>query len=319
MADLPTESQQLAIRAAQECKALRTLINGNAVDLSSLATTDKTSLVAAINEIFNSGGGGGETTLTNYSQISALTGYPASFPPTIGTTSTTALAGNTALLQIGITGTTAMAGNKTASDIGGLAATGGTMTNGTISGTLTINSTTITFGPGAAAAMRTAMGSGTTGVAVFIAATQAAAKTAIGITRCGFAAQNSSTTINAATLTVVAFATELEDTNSAWDGSAFTVPAGKGGLWEIRGGYVFTSVTAASFYVVTVSVNSTTAGMYMIGRGIAGGTGLCGAGGSVAVPLAAGDVIRMMVFCTNATTGYNGAVGYCTFSAHLLT
>jgi hypothetical protein len=172
MADLPTESQQLAIRAAQECKALRTLINGNALDLSSLETTAKTSLVAAI---------------------------------------------------------------------------------------------------------------------------------------------------NAATLTVVAFATELEDTNSAWDGSAFTVPAGKGGLWEIRGGYVFSSVTDASLYVVTVSVNSTTAGMYMIGRGIAGGTGLCGAGGSVAVPLAAGDVIRMMVFCTNATTGYNSTVGYCTFSAHLLT
>lgn len=40
------------------------------------------------------GGGGGGTTLTAYSQIAALTGYPATFPPTIGTTSTTAKQGD---------------------------------------------------------------------------------------------------------------------------------------------------------------------------------------------------------------------------------
>lgn len=40
-----------------------------------------------------------------------VTGKPSTFPPTIGSTATTALAGNTALLQIGTTATTAMAGN----------------------------------------------------------------------------------------------------------------------------------------------------------------------------------------------------------------
>ncbi len=51
MADLPTEAQALAIRAAVECKALRTLINGNAETLAALDTTTKTSLVAAVNEL----------------------------------------------------------------------------------------------------------------------------------------------------------------------------------------------------------------------------------------------------------------------------
>ena len=41
----------LATRVATEAKALRTLINGNAVDLAALTTTSKTNLVAAINEI----------------------------------------------------------------------------------------------------------------------------------------------------------------------------------------------------------------------------------------------------------------------------
>lgn len=41
----------LALRAATELKALRTLINGNAADLSSLTTTAKGSLVAALNEL----------------------------------------------------------------------------------------------------------------------------------------------------------------------------------------------------------------------------------------------------------------------------
>lgn len=38
-------------RVATENKALRTLINGNSADLSSLSTTAKTTLVAAINEL----------------------------------------------------------------------------------------------------------------------------------------------------------------------------------------------------------------------------------------------------------------------------
>lgn len=41
----------LALRIGTECKALRTLINGNLADLSGLATTAKTNLVAAINEV----------------------------------------------------------------------------------------------------------------------------------------------------------------------------------------------------------------------------------------------------------------------------
>lgn len=43
----------------------------------------------------------------------SVTGKPATFPPTIGSTATTALAGNTALLAIGTTASTAAAGNHT--------------------------------------------------------------------------------------------------------------------------------------------------------------------------------------------------------------
>lgn len=42
-----------------------------------------------------------------------VTGKPATFTPTIGATATTAMAGNTPLLQIGTTATTAKAGNWT--------------------------------------------------------------------------------------------------------------------------------------------------------------------------------------------------------------
>lgn len=51
MATLNTRLQDLAQRAGTENKALRALINGNLTDLSSMSTTTKTSLVAAINEI----------------------------------------------------------------------------------------------------------------------------------------------------------------------------------------------------------------------------------------------------------------------------
>lgn len=40
-----------AARAANECKALRCLVNDNAADLSALNTTAKTTLVAALNEL----------------------------------------------------------------------------------------------------------------------------------------------------------------------------------------------------------------------------------------------------------------------------
>ena len=48
---LATNIANLATRVATECKALRTLINGNAADLSSLTTTAKGNLVLAVNEL----------------------------------------------------------------------------------------------------------------------------------------------------------------------------------------------------------------------------------------------------------------------------
>lgn len=41
----------LATRIATECKALRTMVNGNNAGLTALTTTDKSNLVAAINEL----------------------------------------------------------------------------------------------------------------------------------------------------------------------------------------------------------------------------------------------------------------------------
>lgn len=48
---LSTNVSNLATRVATEIKAVRTLVNGNAGDLSSLTTTAKSNLVAAINEL----------------------------------------------------------------------------------------------------------------------------------------------------------------------------------------------------------------------------------------------------------------------------
>ena len=48
---LSTNVSNLATRVATEIKAVRTLVNGNAADLSSLTTTAKNNLVAAINEL----------------------------------------------------------------------------------------------------------------------------------------------------------------------------------------------------------------------------------------------------------------------------
>jgi hypothetical protein len=48
---LVNQLQDFATRVATEMKAHKTLINGNAVDLSSLTTTAKSNLVAAINEV----------------------------------------------------------------------------------------------------------------------------------------------------------------------------------------------------------------------------------------------------------------------------
>lgn len=48
---LSTNVQSLATRTATECKAIRTLLNGNAADLSALTTAAKSNLVAAVNEL----------------------------------------------------------------------------------------------------------------------------------------------------------------------------------------------------------------------------------------------------------------------------
>lgn len=48
---LSSNVQTLATRVATEAKSLRTLVNGNQLTLNALNTTDKTNLVAAINEI----------------------------------------------------------------------------------------------------------------------------------------------------------------------------------------------------------------------------------------------------------------------------
>lgn len=68
---LATNVTDLATRIASEVKALRTLINGNAADLSGLSTTAKGNLVAAINEVAGAVGSAGaqinDTTISNLS------------------------------------------------------------------------------------------------------------------------------------------------------------------------------------------------------------------------------------------------------------
>ena len=51
MSTLIVRISDLATRMATECKSLRTLVNANGSDLSALTTTQKASLVAAINEL----------------------------------------------------------------------------------------------------------------------------------------------------------------------------------------------------------------------------------------------------------------------------
>lgn len=52
MSTLTTRIGDLATRIATEVKAVRTLVNGNAADLSGLSTTAKSNLVAACNELY---------------------------------------------------------------------------------------------------------------------------------------------------------------------------------------------------------------------------------------------------------------------------
>lgn len=73
MATLQTRLQDLATRISTECKALRTLINGNATDLSALTTTAKGNLVSALNEIkaeLDSVAAAGGATINDASDVS---------------------------------------------------------------------------------------------------------------------------------------------------------------------------------------------------------------------------------------------------------
>lgn len=58
---LDTNLQDFVTTVATNAKGIRTLINGNAADLSALTTTQKSNLVAAINEVAAAVGGAGAT------------------------------------------------------------------------------------------------------------------------------------------------------------------------------------------------------------------------------------------------------------------
>lgn len=87
---LVSEVSDLATRIGTEFKDVRTDYNGKQGNLASLDTTDKASLVAAINEIFAAVGGGGATNLTatlsaSNTIIVSDTGTDATIPAVDGT------------------------------------------------------------------------------------------------------------------------------------------------------------------------------------------------------------------------------------------
>ena len=92
MATLASRITDLTTRIATECKSLRTLLNGNAADLSALTTTAKTNLVAAVNEL-DSEIGTVNTALGSKAPTASptFTGTPAA-PTAVVNTNTTQLA-----------------------------------------------------------------------------------------------------------------------------------------------------------------------------------------------------------------------------------
>jgi hypothetical protein len=135
------------------------------------------------------------------------------------------------------------------------------------------------------------------------------------IRRVGFSAKKSSTAISSNTWTTAAFQVEIEDTDNAFNGSVFTVPAGQGGMYDVGGVFVFDSINDGSIFIVGVAVNGTTV-TDIIGRGTSGGNAFGGAGGGVKLLLSAGDTIRLLVYCANACNGATVTDGYCSFSAY---
>ena len=178
---LATNVANLATRAATELKAVRTLVNGNAADLSSLTTTAKGNLVAAINEIkaaadaaAQSGGAAindaATATLTTWSssKIAAMlpTWATISGKPAVVAEGATAAAARTAIgagtsnLVVGTTAADAKAGNyqPTAANI----------SDSTLTGRSVLTAAD-------AAAARTAIGAGTSSLAIGTTGTTAAA------------------------------------------------------------------------------------------------------------------------------------------------
>lgn len=73
---LSTNVSDLATRVATEIKAVRTLVNGNAGDLSALTTANKTNLVAALNELqteVNAAVSGGGASINDTTTTTAAT------------------------------------------------------------------------------------------------------------------------------------------------------------------------------------------------------------------------------------------------------
>lgn len=97
MATLDNRIQDLTLRIAQECKNLRTTINSTAGGLSNLTTTDKSNLVAALNELKTSISTintnnllklDGSQTLTENQQITLATTIGATRSTDVGPTNT---------------------------------------------------------------------------------------------------------------------------------------------------------------------------------------------------------------------------------------
>jgi len=80
---------------------------GGAAGLAS-STITITGTPAAGTTLVADGSGGFANSAISYANLSSV---PSTFPPTLGTSSTTALAGDTALLALGTSGSTALAGN----------------------------------------------------------------------------------------------------------------------------------------------------------------------------------------------------------------
>lgn len=135
----------------------------------------------------------------------------------------------------------------------------------------------------------------------------------------GFAAKNSSISVGSS-LSDITFQTVIEDTDQAWNGTIFTVPEGKGGIYEVFGHATFSSINSGNVAIVGVEVNGSLQNGGLLGRGVGVNGSLGGYGGAIRLRLNEGDTLNMVAYCANPTTLYNagGQKGYCSFSAFKL-